>query len=263
MRHLRRERERHRAGIQQIVLVCATIVLVSVGGWAGGRTGLDTAPGSPWIAHGLRTQIGEAPKYLPDSEFDHYEKARRAFSKGTTALAIEHFEAAVKRAPSFFAAHIYLGVIHQDTGNLGEAEQAYLLARKLNPDDRLPPINLSSIYLTRGENRQAVDILLESAALIPSSGAGLYNLGLGLFRLNMLVESEQALFRAREVDPSTSPQATLILAKVYLKMGDKGRLINLLGNYLAEDPTGPDREWVERLLLEIPKLFGDKPTSQR
>ncbi len=39
MRHLRRERERLRTGIQQIVLVCATIVLVSVGGWAGGRPG--------------------------------------------------------------------------------------------------------------------------------------------------------------------------------------------------------------------------------
>ena len=87
--------------------------------------------------------------------------------------------------------------------------------------------------------------------MTPPPPVAFYNLGLALFRLDQLAGAEQALLRALELDPTLSPQASPMLAQIYLSMGDLQRLMELLDSYLATNPTGEDREWAERLRSQI------------
>ncbi len=209
----------------------------------------------------LVRDLNQVPKLFPNSEIDHYEKGLTALAKGRSRSAIRHFEAATRRAPKFGAAHMYLGMVYQTSGFLDEAEREYLLARSLTGDYRMPTVNLASVYLMRDQNRKAVGILREAIAMTPPPPVAFYNLGLALFRLRELAGAEQALLRALELDPSLSPQASSMLARIYLSMGDQQRLMKLLDSYLATNPTGKDREWAERLRSQILSMLPNTPSS--
>ena len=227
---------------RHMFLLCASIVLTCTRVVTGVVPESETTTRRHAASRVHLNGLSQVPKHFPGLEFDHYTRALQALSEGRTDRAIEHFEAVVRLTPRFCAAHIYLGAIYQDSGQLDKAEQAYLRARVLDRQHSLPPVNLSSIYLTRGENRKAVAVLLEASEIIRSSAVAFYNLGLALYRLDELAEAVQALSRARELDPSVTPQVTFLLAKVYLQMGDKGRLIGLLTAYLAENPPVQERD---------------------
>ena len=208
----------------------------------------------------LVRDLNQVPKLIPNSEIDHYEKGLEALAQGRSRSAIRHFEAATRRAPKFGAAHMHLGMVYQTSGLLDEAEREYQLARSLEGDYRMPTVNLASVYLMRGQNRKAVRILREATAMTPPPPVAFYNLGLALFRLDQLAGAEQALLRALELDPTLSPQASPMLAQIYLSMGDLQRLMELLDSYLATNPTGEDREWAERLRSQILNVLSNSPS---
>ena len=189
---------------------------------------------------------------FPDEATKHYRKGVESSRKGRREEAIEHLKKAVALAPRFLDAHVNLALLYHGNNWLEEAEQEYLVALSLSRQHPRPLINLGSLYLKQGRNRDAIGILREATRITPPPTAAFYNLGIALFRTNQLEEAERVLLRARDLDPEL-PSVRLMLANVYLRTGENERLLKQLDGYLREGPDGEGREWAARLRSELLK----------
>ena len=148
--------------------------------------------------------------------------------------------------PDFSDAHTKLGVLYQASDRLQEAEQEYLHARRLSQNHSQPLINLGAIYLKRGQNEAAIEVLREATSVTPPSALAFYNLGIALYRANEFAQAEESLLRARALNPKLM-RVRLLLANIYLRTRDRDRLLEQLDAYLQENPEGRDRRKVEQM----------------
>ncbi len=98
-------------------------------------------------------------------------------------------------------AHLNLGVLHHQLGELEEAEHAYLKALQLVPSSVPVRINLADLY--RGQNREeeGEHLLRQALSISPNDGDVLYALGLLLVRQKRYAEAIKALRQAAELRP--------------------------------------------------------------
>ena len=184
----------------------------------------------------------------------------KAKKKGKSQSAIQHLEETVRIAPGFFAGHLDLGFLYQQTGRLDDAEHEYLLARYLNQHHAQPLVNLGSIYIETADFNRAIDVLREATAMIPPLPGAFYNLGIALYRTGKLAEAEKSLFRAHELDPN-DPQVRLVLINVYMRAGNPNGMLVQADAYLKENPKGEKRAIVERIRSQILQRLKDSAGS--
>ena len=206
------------------------------------------------IPHSHVIDVSQFLENFPDQATTHYRKGVESSRQGRREEAIEHLKKAVLLAPRFFDAHVNLALLYHGNNWFEEAEEEYLVALSLSRGHPQPLINLGDLYLTQGRNREAIGILRDAIRITPPPLAAFKNLGIALFRTNQLEEAERMLLRARDLDPENS-STRLMLANVYLRMGEAERLLEQLDAYLQEHPDGDGREWAARLRAELLKTF--------
>ena len=208
----------------------------------------------------LVIDVSQFVENFPDEATKHYRKGVESSRQGRPEEAIEHLKKAVALAPRFFDAHVNLALLYHENDSLEEAEQEYLAALSLTRHHPRPLINLGSLYLKQGRNRDAIGILREATRITPPPPPAFYNLGLALFRSNRLEEAETALLQARNLDPEL-PSVHLMLANVYLRTGEHERLLKQLDGYLREGPDGDGREWARTSAVRASQ-GNARPTAQ-
>ena len=82
-----------------------------------------------------------------------YEAQRR----GDKAAALSLYQKAAALDPSYPTPQNDLGVIMEDAGRLGEAEQSYKKALELNPNYLEAHANIAMLYERMGKKEQAID----------------------------------------------------------------------------------------------------------
>lgn len=139
------------------------------------------------------------------------------------------------------AAHLSWGVVCETMGEEEDAERAYQLAIRIEPNVAGPRTNLAALYdrrlaqwrqigpqslelrqtlatTTARLRREELDLLERDARLAPNSAAIQYRFGMSLYLHDRFAESEQALTRAYELDPNT-PDFALALSLLLQKLG--------------------------------------------
>ena len=226
------------------------------------RKSTSNKPGKPYDGFPLYSHcLGYWSKKV-NGKILHFGRWARVKKGVLTALAYEEGwrQALLNYKARIYDAHVNLGVLHQSSDRLDEAEHEYLLARYLSDHHPQPLVNLGSIYLERGRNREAIEVLLEATAMIPPPASAFFNLGIALYRSDRFAEAEQSLLRAHELDPEAS-SVRLMLANVYLRTRNEERLIEQLDAYLQENPDGRSRDAVERMRSEILAARVDTPAA--
>jgi Tfp pilus assembly protein PilF len=194
--------------------------------------------------------VSDLPGKYPKKAVDLYNKAVKCREKGNADDAIVQLEEAVRIAPDFYQAHDELGKLYKAVGRLDDAEKEFMTAKRLNESSADPLIQLSSLYIDRGEPELAVRAGEEAVRKDSRSASAFFNLGLALYRISRLDRAEDVLKQALALAPSAG-QVRLLLANVYLKRHDYDNVRVQLDAYLAQNPQGDLRAAAEKMRDEI------------
>lgn len=99
------------------------------------------------------------------------------------------------------SAHLNLGVMFANLGQIERAEQSYLTALRLDPTFLPASVNLANLYNQLGRNPEAEHVLRKAIEKTPKEGELYYSLGLLLAEENHLQEAEVILAKASELLP--------------------------------------------------------------
>jgi tetratricopeptide (TPR) repeat protein len=220
-------------------------------------TGLDAA--DPDVV-----DVSQMRENFPKRAVQQYDKALAEKEKGRLEAAAKLLEEAVGLAPNFFHAHNNLGVVYQSLKRYPEAEREFKRSREISPKSDRPLINLGGLYIEQADNErssrrargrwldQALDSLEEAVRLNPRSVMAHFLLGQANYKSDFLEEAEAAFKKAHEIDPRFST-ANLMLANVYSRQHRWDDVIQLLDEYLRENPKASDRASVEQMRAAVLK----------
>jgi predicted TPR repeat methyltransferase len=192
--------------------------------------------------------------------------------KGETAEAETLYNRVLAAQPDQPDALHFLGVLHHQRGQSTEAVE--LIARSLtsSPDQPGALTNLGNILVERGQPAGAAEAYRKAIALEPGHAGAHSNLGLTLRALGCPAEAEMAYRRAIELAPAhpeanenlgnllvaqgraeeaiaafwqaviaspKSPKTRRLLAMAYDAVGETGKALDILREWLAEEPSNP------------------------
>lgn len=209
--------------------------------------------------------VSQMKENFPKKAVQNYDKAAEEIKKGREANAIKLLEEAIQIAPSFFRAHLDLGLLYQKARRLVEAEREYKRSQELSPKNVQPLINLGSLYIQQADARQkegrqvvgklldqALDTLEAAVKMSPRSAVAYYYLGSANFKSSFGEEAEEAFKKAEELDPNMSI-ARLMLGNVYVMMNRLNDALHYLDLYLQENPKAENRAAIEELRARVVK----------
>ena len=173
---------------------------------------------------------------------------------GDRKQACEVLGEAAEAFPALAAFPLRLGIYLQEDGRLGEAERAFVAARRLAP--RHPTIlrRLANLYLAGGEVAKAQEVLGELVEIEPRDPSSWSVLAQVLCRLGETAQCEAAL---RQVIASAPDRADpyFNLGIFLLREGAQAEAAELLREALRREPGHPGaREALSRIVFqELPR----------
>jgi len=203
----------------------------------------------------MRTTPPEALK-----EFDNGLNALR--NRNRNNPPDEHFKRAIAKAPSFYEAHLLLGLEHQKQNKDNDAIRSFERAAALKPAEHRPQRELGQLYWKTNQFEKVVDSVSKLIQYSAATSREHYNLGSALYGLNKLAEAEEQLLASINKGTDTDPAPFLQLHNVLMKMAEPQRGLAVLEDYLKLFPSDANHAAMEeraRLLRERLKLPSKAP----
>ena len=117
-------------------------------------------------------------------------------TRGSMEKAIGYYERALAISPEYADAHFYMGTAFRHTGKNDMAMTCHRTALKHRPDHHRAMNDLAVLLSNEDLVMEAVSLLRRSIALDPANKKTMYNLAVGLLRLNKLEEANEWLQKA-------------------------------------------------------------------
>ena len=216
--------EVHRCAVLLAVVVALGGCVTSSTGGAGlGQSGPRTTPATP--ASELKDRITASDE--PDAQKRaraRMELASAYFGQGQMTTALDQVKLAIIADPQYGEAFNLRGLIYANLGDTVLAEESFRRALQINPRDADTMHNYG-YYLCQQKRYAESNVLFEQALSVPQyAGVArtLLTRGVCLAYAGQLAESEAALSRAYELEPS-SPFTATNLAEVLYRRGDYER----------------------------------------
>ncbi|MEE8524461.1 MAG: tetratricopeptide repeat protein [Thermoanaerobaculia bacterium] len=124
-------------------------------------------------------------------------------------------------------AHLNLGVLYAQTGELERAESAYLRALELAPWPAPAYVNLADLYRQQGREADGERTLRQGLAVAPGDGDLHHALGLLLVRTGHLAAALASLEKAAELRPE-EPSYDYVFGVALQSSGDPDRALEVL-----------------------------------
>jgi tetratricopeptide (TPR) repeat protein len=117
------------------------------------------------------------------------------------AEAITHYQRVRELDPQYPDVWLNLGFAHRQLGQMDEAEQNYLRAIEVNPNDYRPYSELTIVYAGREELGKAVDLLKRGLQTMPDSAILHALIASALHEQGHQLEAQRHLAMAESIDP--------------------------------------------------------------
>ncbi len=157
-----------------------------------------------------------------------------ALERGDAMAARSSFEHALRLNPKEVAAHTFLGVIADQTGDLETAERHFAIAAQLAPDSPQTRNNYGAILLRRGRSASAAAEFEASLKLNAQQPSALINLAQIRFAENTpdsLRASRRLLEQVRRLTPDAGIARSLLI--IALRLGERSQVSELYRDYAA------------------------------
>lgn len=160
--------------------------------------------------------------------------ARTQFAVGDVESSIQTFRQVVSLSPKDPNAHYRLGKALQQTGDKAGSLTAFHQAISIDPDHLPSTIELVEDKLSAGHKDAAVKTARDWADARPNLPAGKMLLGDTLAQAGQLQQAIEAYSQAQDLKPTT--EAQIALAKTWNAIGDHGKAISMMEDWLAQHP---------------------------
>ena len=168
--------------------------------------------------------------------------------------AIEILEAARRQSGPSFVLLYNLGTSFYQKGELQRAEESYVAALSLKPDD-VPTLRaLANIARADGELEKALSYLVRARKFAPDSPAVLYDFGWTALNMNLLYDALSALERLDRMKPA-EPDYLYPLAIARLNNGESAQAQGLINRYIESRPNDARGYYVLGAILYGAKRF--------
>ena len=178
-------------------------------------------------------------------------------SRANSGEAVKQYQKAVELAPDEPSAHFGLGTGYMDFGDYEAAENELRLAIRLaGGDNAVASVNLASVLMRLGREREAADHLTELLKRWPDRTLAWVNLAICYRRIGLLAESERANrngLALAEKEMTLNPRNGYIrtrLAYVCARLGDQRRAESEISQAMGLSPTDADVLWTAAATYE-------------
>ena len=150
-------------------------------------------------------------------------------------------------------AHLNLGVLHQQLGELEEAERAYQRALSMVPSSVPVRINLADLYREQNRDEEGEQLLRQALSISLDDGDVYHALGLLLVRQKRYQEAIEALRRAAQLRPDRW-RYSYILA---VALQETGQVTSALETLKKAHDRHPDNLELLMLLTTVKRDNGE------
>ncbi|MGA8438242.1 MAG: tetratricopeptide repeat protein [Candidatus Sulfotelmatobacter sp.] len=163
----------------------------------------------------------EAALKLGDQNWEaHYNLALALLGKGDRARAVAELQTAIQQKPDAVSSHFALGSVFEDEKKLGNAEDQFRLALKIDPHFAPGVIRLSEVLITEGKPQAAVACLEEAVKRVPPDQAEPMQAALGIaYAENGEMNKSLATLKVLVAAQPDSADAHFNLGLVYARQG--------------------------------------------
>ena len=168
--------------------------------------------------------------------------------------AIEILETAKRSSSPSFALLYNLGASYYQKGDRRRAEESYLAALALKPDDVTTLRALASVARAGGDMEKALSYLVRARKVAPDSPAVLYDFGWTALNMNLLYDALNVLERLHQLKPD-QPDYLYPLAIARLNNGENQRAQELINRYVELRPQDGRGYYVLGAILYGAKKF--------
>lgn len=200
--------------------------------------------------------LQELRRNVPKEAVAEYDKAVKELQSGDSGKATDYLQRAIKIAPTFYEAHLQLGLTHQREARHVQAISSLKEASSLNEASIEARSWLGRLLFEAADFQGAVEALSQRLKLGAPSGDDYFYLGSSYYRIGNLGAAERNLLRTAELGSQNAGQARLQLFNVYIRSGQAGKALEQLDNYLAEFPSSPLYDSIKMRAEQIRRDLG-------
>lgn len=153
--------------------------------------------------------------------------------------ALDEYRLAMEYTGEFAASRHNLGVLSQNLGMPGAAEDHYLAAIRIDDEFYPSMANLVVTYNQAGKNEQAESLVRKMIAEFPQYPEAHYSLGLLLAEKGRYTEAKQSLEMASTLMPD-NPRIWYNLAQLHLYFQDDAKFLGSMEKALTAEPGNFD-----------------------
>lgn len=216
-------------------------------------TGCASSPGA--------AAPGEAPVLSDQTDGQRRARIRLQLAVGyyeqrQMGVALDEIRQALAADPAFAEAYVMRALIYMDMGEGKLAEENFVQAIKLSPNN--PDFNNNYGWFLCQNGKEKESIAYFDAALknrtYQSPGKALNNAGICSMKLKNKAAAERYFSQAFQYDPG-NPTTNSNLARIYYEQGDYERARFYIGRVMKSDVMTADVLW---LAIKIERKLGDR-----
>jgi tetratricopeptide (TPR) repeat protein len=207
----------------------------------------------------------EAALKLGDQNWEaHYNLALALLRKGDRARAMHELRTAIQQKPDSVSSHFALGSVFEDEKKLGDAEQQFRSALKIDPHFAPGAIRLSEVLITEGKPQAAVACLEDAVQQAPPDQTEPLWAALGVaYAENGEMEKALATLKHLVAVQADSADAHFKLGLVYARQGsstdDEGAVTEFREALRLDQGMDPARIALGRVLISLQKFSEAAP----
>jgi type IV pilus assembly protein PilF len=193
----------------------------------------STSNNSPYDQQAIGRETGDV-----ESARVHTELGAEYFRLKRYEVALEEFNTAIERSPSYALAYNGLGLVYATLGEKARAEEAFKRSIQLQPSNSESHNNYGRFLCDQGkfEASQNEFALAVKNPLYKTPQVALYNAGVCAMRAQQNKQAENFFFQALQVDPLSHASAYQ-LANLQFSRGEPALALNTLQNSVNVAPT--------------------------
>jgi tetratricopeptide (TPR) repeat protein len=206
-------------------------------------TETSTSTSSPVSAHVLS---------MPQKARGFYETGmQKLYNERDATGALEEFQKAMRKAPSFYEAEFQSGMASLSMGKGAEAETNFRKSIEMS-GDKFPDANmaLGVLLLDRGDLVGASAQLHHALEVNPAAWMACLKLGDIAYRQGNYPEAETWAKKAGQIEP-TMPMVHQLLAEIHIKQKDYPAAIEDIDAYLALDADSANAVRLKELRVKL------------